>query len=879
MSGGNWVGYVVGAVVGIVVAVFTAGIGLAAYAGTAGLLAFSVTSSLLVKPSGGSGGKNAVSEELQFASASESIVAPVIFGKQRIGGNYLRSEPKLLRAVGIYSEPEGGKGGGDEPEPVIVGYNYYLPFDYGLCMGPIDEVHAVWDATSVSKLANGTAFTGGQALLNLKGQDSRGVVRLYQGLPDQTRNVTDPYQDAHSNYRGLCYASFAKNFFIGTTSAPKTHAFDLVRWPRCNGVDGLPVPGLETRGSTSPADSAYFDANPAAILYEILTNPIWGRGLSPNLLDIPSFVATSQYYSSRKIGLSFSLEDQSDLNTIVDSVRSHVNLLLLWTGTKAKVRCMMDIENNAKIEAYFTADSIKNAEFNRTASPEIVNELKVKFTNRENGFKVEIAQAQSDAGIQAAGTVNSKELDLRAFSSRTLAESQAARILSEMSYPQAVLSFTTPRFDQKLEQGMLVQLDWNEWADGRTQTFWRITEISDANQDSEGLQISLVEDLYSVPYIGAPEPYQALIPAWENNTFNTDEDLYGGDDQNEPPALNSIAPGFISPLNIWASRGRNLILLGAADGGAGHTSFSHYWSPAGGSEFSSFGTTRGKLITGTLLSALPGDGPTIRRGDALAFRISLDHADSIVELLSSANKIATDADHMQVLTEGFTDLLIIGKEILQIGRVVEDEFSPGEFLVSNYLRASMGSEIEVHGTGVPFAYIANYQPGTYTLPQGDIPDGLEVDVRTFPNTAAGEYNAPTTLEDVELNSYGVAPYTPGFISGSKVGNNWTVKIRPRWHLNGAWSKEKFEQDMNNLTKAIPEGYTFAIQAFSEVSPGVYDAINDPDFDDPDWVPDNGKNHTGGTITMNLTIAGADMVRVWSYFQGKPCPAPIEYFGN
>lgn len=879
MSGGNWVGYVVGAVVGIVVAVFTAGIGLAAYAGTAGLLAFSVTSSLLVKPSGGSGGKNAVSEELQFASASEAIVAPVIFGTQRIGGNYLRCEQKNLRAVGIYSEPEGGKGGGDEPEPVIVGYNYYLPFDYGLCMGPVDEVHSVWDATSISKLANGTPFVGGQALLTLKGQDSRGVVRLYQGLPDQTRNVSDPYQDAHSNYRGVCYASFAKNFFIGTTAAPKTHAFELVRWPRCYGADGLPVPGLKVRGSDSPADAAYFDANPAAILYEMMTNPVWGRGHSPNLLDIPSFVAASQYYASRKIGLSFALEDQQDLQSLVDSVRGHVNLLLLWTGTNAKCRCMMDIENNGKIEAFFTAASIKNVEFNRSAAPEIINELKVKFMNRENGFKMEIAQAQSDAGIQSAGTVNSKEIDLKGFSNRQIAESQAARILAEMSYPQAVLSFTTGRYDMKIEQGMLIQLDWNEWADGRTQTFWRITEISDANQDADGIQISCVEDLYSVPYAGAPEPYQALIPAWENDTFNTNEDLYGGDDENEPPPLNSIAPGFVAPLNIWASRGRNLVIIGAADGGSGHTSFNHYWSPAGGTEFTSFGNSRGKLITGTLISALPGTGPLIRRGDDFAFKITLDHADSIVELLSSANKIATDADHMQVLTDGFTDLLLLGNEILQIGRVVEDPLAPGEYLVSNYLRAAMGSEIEAHGTGVPFAFIANYQPGTFTASQASIPDGIEVDVRIYPNTAAGEVNAPTTLEDLTFQSLGIAPYTPGFISGSKVGNNWTVKLRPRWHLNGAWSKELLEQDLNNLTKAIPDGYTFAIQPFSEVSPGVFDPIDDPSFDDPNFVADNGKNHTGGTITMNLTVAGADMVRVWSYYQGKACAVPVEYFGT
>lgn len=878
MSGGNWTGYVIGAIVGIVVGVLTAGIGLAAYAGTAGLFAFAVTSSLLTKPSGGSGIKNAVSDELQFASASESVVCPVIFGAQRIAGNYLCYEAKKLRAVGIYSEPEGGKGGGDDPEPVIVGYNYFLPFDYGLCMGPVDGILGVWDAATVSKLCGPGTFTDGEELLTLKGKESRGSVRVYQGTATQTRSPTDPYPDDFSNHRNVCYASFAKGFFIGTVPAPKTHAFELYRWPRCFGEDGLEVPGLKIRGSADEADQAWFDANPAAILYEILTNKVWGRGHSPALLDIPSFVAASEYYESRKLGLSFSLEDQDSIESIIDSIRGHVNCIIIWTGSKLKCRCMMDITSNGKVEAVFTADSMTNPEFNRPTSPDKVNELKLKFNNRVNGYKAEIAQVQDEAGINISGIVNSREVSLPGFSTRETAEAQASRILAEMAYPQASLSFTTNRFDMHIEPGMLIRVDWNEWAAGRTQTFWRIAEISDSNQDENGIQISCVEDLYSVPYEGAPVDYQALIPPWENDSFNTNEDLFGGEDQNEEQPLDPIAPGFAAEMNIWATRGKNIIFIGANDGGGGHTGFNHYWSPAGGSEFSPLGTTKGKIITGTILDALPGDGPLICRGDSFAFRVNLDSVESEATLLSSANKIAGPSDHMQALTEGVTDLLIVGREVIQIGRTVEIGTS-AEYNVTNYLRGAMGSEIEAHPADSPFAFITNYEPNTFTIAQGIIDDGLEVDIAIYPKTAAGELNEPTTIEGVVYDSYGITPFNPSFLDGSKVGNNWSVKIRPRWHADGAWSKDKLPADLNNLVKDIPAGYSFAIQPFVETTPGVYDALDDVTFDDPTWVPDNGKNHNGGTVTLNLTISGADMVRVWTYWQGKPCETPVEYFGT
>ncbi len=888
---GNWTNIVIGVVVGVIVGIATWGVGYGVYAVALGTLAFGVTTSLLQsktagKGIGGSGIKDAVAADFEISSAAEGIPIPVVFGWVRNPGNYLRYEKSTFRAVPVTQSTGGGGGGGGKggggggggsPSSVVVGYNYYMSMDVGLCMGSIDKVKAIYDGQTITAIGGEINFDDDDSVVVTIGNDqSSGSVRVFRGSQTQTRIEGEPYFSADSNYRGVAYASF-QDFFIGPQPQPKTYLFELHRYPEVLDAEGVTIPGFKVKGSDNPANPAYEDANPSAIVFEIMTNTTWGAGIPVELFDIESFKNAATYYASKNIGLSLSLESQSDLTSFIDTIRQHVNLIITWDGIQISARVLMDTVANSTIADVFNSDVVSNVEFSRPAWPSMTNELKLRFTNREAGYKIELVQNQDTAAINVSGKINSRELQMNAFPSRAIAEAQAARMLSEAAFPQASLSFNLARCT-RAKAGDLVQFEWNEWSEGKTVSYWRIRTINDRNQSPDGMRVECVEDFYSTPYEGEPVPHVALIPSFENGSFRDGSDLNLATGEGTP---GSIAPVVLSEANIWLTQGKASILIGAEYGGYGQIATTNYWQLDSGGDKHFMGQTHNSSITGTLVTAIDAVPRGVCRGAATKFQISLTR--DIVNagpLLAAASMVRLPTDDFEVLLPARSNLMLIGNEVFQIGNI-EESGTAGVYDVLVYLRAQYGTDAAAHAIGKKFLFLKEFSEGfILEIPSLGFPESVPVNIIERVITPRAEMPAEIETPGPYAGGFvrlGARPFTPSFLSKSFVGGfgySWTVKVRPRWHADGAHSTEDMDADLGKVMLAMPADYAFLSKTYLagvEVGTGIF-------FHFPTTVtytPDTGNDATGGTVTLSNLIAGSfDEVRIWASYKGKLSNAPL-----
>jgi len=107
--------------------------------------------------------------ELAFPSAVEGLNIPDVLGTTKLSGNIFHYFGN--RTVELTQEVEGGKGTGGG-EDVVTGYEYYLSWAMGICLGPIDKLHAVYAGDEVVWSGNlSRPISGDYEIISLTGGD------------------------------------------------------------------------------------------------------------------------------------------------------------------------------------------------------------------------------------------------------------------------------------------------------------------------------------------------------------------------------------------------------------------------------------------------------------------------------------------------------------------------------------------------------------------------------------------------------------------------------------------------------------------------------------------------------------------------------------
>lgn len=441
---------------------------------------------------------------------------PVVFGTVKL------SSPTVLwygnRSAELFTNSYGS------------GYHYRATMDLALCHGPIDSIEKIefehnpagWVTTGVD---GGSPIGWRDVRITERmmfGGDSEnggvgGDVRFYYGSAAQIR---DPnlISLVSANYPGMARVAHlvlrdgSSGFWYGNSAQLPGIAVVVSRCPNpFHGMGGW-TDGREkwqggssmTAGGVAVSDSMV-DANPACMLYEILTDTTWGLGIDPATIDATSFIAAANTLYTERFGLSMLLEQATEATEVIREILRHIDAGLSSDPTTGKLTLKL-VRADYSVGSLPVLDqaSVESVELSRGSWSETFNVAKVVFTSRVDNWTQRVVQWQNLASQQVMAESIATQVEFRGVSSVAVANVICARVLRVGSYPFARLKLRVNRKAWALRPVDVFVLNWP--ALGIAGMVVRVTKPVGGELESGMMTVEGVEDVFAFSGTGYGQP-------------------------------------------------------------------------------------------------------------------------------------------------------------------------------------------------------------------------------------------------------------------------------------------------------------------------------------------------------------------------------------
>lgn len=637
-------------------------------------------------------------DDFDLPTADASRAVQVVFGRCKVDG------PNVTWYGDLAVEPikEKVKTGLFSSDRITIGYKYYLGVELFTGHGPVDNLVEIRFGDRVpagtrTETADTVTFVyDDEGLFGGKKKEGgiSGTVRFYKGTQTQTPNAYLEAVRAKSlpAYYGFSYCVLEQTY-VGTSAYIKPISLIIDRYPNQLGL-------------TANKHKIGTDANPACIIYEILTEKIWACGISAGQINVTKLRAVGDKLHAEGLGLSMLLNGTTTADNLIDEILRHVDGVMYTdplTGL-IEVELARDDYVVADLPVYGPGE-ISDATVSRMSWDETKNTIKVQYLDQSQNFTERSVQAQDLANITARdGTIDAEAIQFLGFTNATNAAFAAARALKTLSYPLAKITVKMNRKGWRLRPGSVFRLNWprNKIED----VVVRVIAADYGDAMSTQLVFDVVEDIFAV----ASNIYTVPPPS-------------GWVDPAGAPAAVAAQYAFEAPYQMVAQEQRYAIIAAARSGGTDE-GFLVYHDPAGGTSYVESTSAGGFTPTGTLKNAYAANTAST---DATGFIVQ-----AAIDLRQLEN-----ADSASWLAGG--SLLLVKSsagEELMAWRTVAD-LGGGEYQISNVIRG-------VYDT-VPLAHEAGARVWFVT-------DGLSL-------TSEEPYSANGTVTGKVLpfNSRGVLP--------------------------------------------------------------------------------------------------------------------------
>lgn len=222
---------------------------------------------------------------------------------------------------------------------------YHAGVVLALACGKIDKIlriddskDVIWETDSGGFVLgeNGTEWNADKQYNQLTSDN--GVLRIYRGTMNQITdtvltqmsvidddgNVVDML---HSAYRGVAYM-ISDRFYLGSQNTMPNYRVECVHIPtplEDNAAEGYVFPWGDVAFPHSTEDG---DMYPPEIVYDYLTNTVWGAGLDPELIDYDSFIAAQYKCVQDGIFISSVIDEQQELEEIISQILEYCDGML-----------------------------------------------------------------------------------------------------------------------------------------------------------------------------------------------------------------------------------------------------------------------------------------------------------------------------------------------------------------------------------------------------------------------------------------------------------------------------------------------------------------------------------------------------------------------
>ncbi len=188
--------------------------------------------------------------------------------------------------------------------------------------------------------------------------------------------------------------------------------------------------------------SSVDDADPAAVVYDLLVSP-WGRAALPtSKVDATSFVAASTQLLAEGHGYSRSIESVDDALTLIGDVLRQIDAVAYEEPTTGKIELHLIRANYTVVSlADINPSNAQLVAYAVQGQSETFNQVRIIYSDRTQEYGDTIAIAQNQANVvNQGGKLRSTDIRFIGCTNATLAQKLAARELTAVSIPQVKLT-------------------------------------------------------------------------------------------------------------------------------------------------------------------------------------------------------------------------------------------------------------------------------------------------------------------------------------------------------------------------------------------------------------------------------------------------------
>lgn len=359
----------------------------------------------------------------------------------------------------------------DNPRPAASGLTTYNDF--------VDGTRISIDAPS---LFGGLHQEGG----------IQGVIDVYYGTQTQ---LPDAYleglwgADAPA-FRGLCYA-VCRKLYQGDSAYMKPISFVVERCPNTLGLTG----GKHriAIGGGALGD----DANPACVIYELLTDTRFGMGIPVSMFDVPSFLEAAESLFTEGLGISINVETTADGFELVSDLLRQIDAVL-YTAPESGLLTLDLIRADYDVADLLVLDetNVKWVKLTRPAAEDVRNVVKLEYVDRTSNHSQRVYQVQNLANIQILGRLAIEEMPMKAISNPVAAQIVAERLMRVVGSSLGGLEIGALRHAVRLRPGAPFVLNWPKL--GVSGLICRVSRISTGEIRDNLVRIDAAEDPYGL---------------------------------------------------------------------------------------------------------------------------------------------------------------------------------------------------------------------------------------------------------------------------------------------------------------------------------------------------------------------------------------------
>lgn len=434
-------------------------------------------------------------EDFSFPTNSKERQLQIIYGEVKM------TSPNVMAKGGYRQDPIKIKQGGIFKKKVTIGYRTYLGLSMGIGFGgehlELDmlEFYAN-DELVYSNTASGSfsASVNKGELFGDRKEGEGGMIGNFSFYSGAKTQVIDSYCDGITNGRSPPYNNFSYFVWKGGTignnmSAVPTWHYILRRIPKFPNFSNL---HHDVMGG----------ANPAEVIYDLLTNKQYGLGdqITDNDIDIVQFRSIAKIMFDEGFGINLLINEKPDISKVIEDIMTKIDGSLNFNRKTGKFYIKLNRQDYdvATLKTFDESNILSLSNFSRNTYQSLANQMKLTYTDKANGYIARQLTFKDTSLIDQMGGFETIETDFSMVTNPVLAHQLAIRELIPLSTNLFKCEIKVNRHGNVVEIGDCILLNLKKHKIDNV--VMRVIEIDYGNITNPDITLSLVQDKFGFTY-------------------------------------------------------------------------------------------------------------------------------------------------------------------------------------------------------------------------------------------------------------------------------------------------------------------------------------------------------------------------------------------